>query len=306
MIKRNLSLSEKLNLIDKTFNIKKILKLSIDQKYINKYYWINQWAYSKFYSKNGFFHMGLSDKKVFKETDLVAPLNIISEYIKKNDSHSVLELACGRGANSAYLAHKYPEVNFIGLDISKSQIKQARYKSQQLNNFNCFQCDYHDLSQFEEKSFDLIFVIESLCYSQQKQLVFKAISRVLKRNSFFIVIDGYAGAIQKLNNDEKVGKKLTEIGMAVDSFDPYITFIKDAKSYGLKIYLEKNVSDQVIPSLKKLENLAYKFFRRKNYASIIKFFLPKSFTYNIVSGFLMPDLFKRGVFCYMVSIFKHK
>ena len=40
----------------------------------------------------------------------------------KNDNPLVLELGCGKGEYSVALAQKYPNKNFIGIDIKKAHV----------------------------------------------------------------------------------------------------------------------------------------------------------------------------------------
>ena len=57
----------------------------------------------------------------------------------KNDNPIILELACGRGEYTIALAKKYPDKNFIGIDIKGSRIwKGAKIVSEENMNNVCF------------------------------------------------------------------------------------------------------------------------------------------------------------------------
>ena len=59
-----------------------------------------------------------------------------------------------------------------------------------------------------------------------------------------------------------------------------------------------------MPTLKKFEKLANIFFNHSRLAKIIVRLLPKEFTQNAISGYLMPDLIKIGLGCYFITILK--
>ena len=143
-------LNKKLKDIEKIFDIKKILKTKIDNKYIQKYYRINKIPYSLFHTKTGFIHMGLSKGRKFKEKDLFGQANIIDGYVKKLKAKKILELGCGRGANCIYLAQKNPKSLFYGIDISRGQLDYADKNLKNIRNFYLKKGDIHDLKEFDK------------------------------------------------------------------------------------------------------------------------------------------------------------
>ena len=61
-----------------------------------------------------------------------------SEYFKNNNP-IVLELGCGKGEYSIGLAEKYPNKNFIGIDIKGARIWRGSKNAQEKNLYNvCF------------------------------------------------------------------------------------------------------------------------------------------------------------------------
>ena len=225
-------LQQKINKISKVFNIEDVSSIIPDKKYIQKYYKINKIPYSLFHTYSDLIYMGISRDGKFKRSDLLAHARLVNEYIgeseKENGSISdgkvqnVLELACGRGANTSYLARQQPEVYFYGIDISEGQLYFARKKSKKLKNFTPTIGDYHDLSKFGSDFFDVVFVVEALCYSTQKEKVLSEVFRVLKKGGKFIIFDGYLNKLEaNLNEIEQKACKLTERGMAVSKFEIY-------------------------------------------------------------------------------------
>ena len=56
--------------------------------------------------------------------------------------------------------------------------------------------------------------------------------------------------------------------------------------------------------MEKFERLANRLFNSPLLAKIIVKILPKEFTYNAISGYLMPTLIKMGVAAYIITILK--
>jgi hypothetical protein len=64
--------SDRLNKIAKVFDIQKILELKISDKYIQKYYKVNQIAYSIFHTRTDLIYMGVSRDGKYKSSDMLA------------------------------------------------------------------------------------------------------------------------------------------------------------------------------------------------------------------------------------------
>ena len=117
------------------------------------------------------------------------------------------------------------------------------------------------------------------------------------------MFDGYLGS-KEMSNKERVAAKITGNGMAVAEFLKYEKFKNLALGGGLSLVAEEDLSKFVIPTMRKFERLAEKFFSRPRRGRFISRFLPQEFTYNSVSGMLMPILFEEGVFEYWQTVFK--
>jgi len=300
------SLNNKLENIKNMFDIDNLINSPANSDKIKKYYKKNQLAYTLFYNRMNFMHMGISYDNKFKKSDLYGQIKLISEYITKKDNMRVLELGSGKGGNSIYLSKKFPKVNFAATDLTKENISFARRKTKSFKNIS-FECiDYHNLSKFPKNSFDIVFVIEALCHSNNKAKVFLEVKRILKKGGFFIVIDGYVNEERKkLTNSEKLAMKLTEKGMAVDKFQTYEDFLKIVKESKLKIIEEIDWTNNIFPSLIKFEKTANRFFKLKFFAKLILKIVPKEFSYNAISGYLMYILFKEhNLYKYQATICK--
>lgn len=305
-MKNQIDLKQKLEIIRKVFNIEDILNIKIDNEYIRKYYKINKIPYSLFHTKTDFVHMGISRDGIYKEDDLYEAAKVVEKYIKKtNGACKILELATGRGANSVYLAEKFPKVKFYGIDLSKGQLDYAFKKAKTVKNYYPDFGDFHDLSKFKSETFDIIFIIEALCYSVDKNKVLSEVYRILKKGGVFIVIDGYSNKkTEQMTPDEKIALRLVEVGMALEKFEFYPDFIDKTRKNNFKIDFEEDASLFVIPNMDRFERKSAKFFKFPKIAKIAAKLFPKEFSYNTLFGYLTSTLMRMNTCRYMITVLK--
>lgn len=288
-----------LKLIETKFNTTQIISEKQNTSKIRNYYLTNHFSYLIFHNWMGFMHMGISRNGVFKKEDLLEPLNIVDTYIKKLDAKNVLELGAGNGSNGAHLAQRNPKVDFFGLDLSKKMLK----KHQNIKNYKQDLGDYHNLSKYTDNNFEVAFIIEALCHSNNKRLVLNKVYRKLKRGGIFIIIDGYARkSYDKMTDDEKLAQQLTEKSMAVDKFeiiDEFRTMIKKSK---FKLLKEEDLTNVVLPTMRRFEKLAKAFYKFSSFTNLLKVVLPEGLVKNSIAGILMPALLERGIGCYYLHI----
>lgn len=91
---------------------------------------------------------------VFEHTDFgdenPAPKGNWASIIFENNNPIVVELACGKGEYTTSLAQKYPDKNFIGIDIKGDRIWKGalRAQDQKLGNVCFLRCFIDHLEEF--------------------------------------------------------------------------------------------------------------------------------------------------------------
>ncbi len=296
-MQRKNDLNTYLSVIGSSFDIGKIINEKQEREEILSYYLVNHFAYLFFHNRKGFMHMGISKGNRYYPEDLLTHLVIIQEYIKSLKANKVLEIGCGNGSNSIYLARNNPSVSFEGIDLSKKPMPQK------IRNYSQRFGDYHHLEDYKNDSYDLIFVIEALCHSNRKDIVLKEVRKKLRKGGVFIIFDGYVRKpIDQLSDQETIAKKLTEKTMAVDSFEYIEAFNKTIQESGLKLIKKNDYSQQIMPTLKRFERQALIFFSHKIVTKTIKVFLPSNLVKNSIAGLLMPILIEKGVACYYLHV----
>lgn len=297
--------AQKLDILSRYFDIAEVTETTINQDYISEYYRVNKLAYSFLHTKEHFVHMGVTKEGCeYSEEDLYAHAKEIHKLIAESGASQVLELATGRGGNSAWLAKHNPEVSFVGVDISLAQLNFAKKISEGLDNYVVQQGSFEDLSQFADASFDLVFIIEALCHSNNFERVFAEVARVLKQGGKFLVYDGYRErGSADLSEREVLLMRLLEVGVAVEHFNEIDDFLKIARESGFHIETNEDLSLLVLPTMRRFERKAKAFFKLGLIAKLLLSIFPKKFSFNIISGYLFPMLIEEKLFSYRLTVF---
>jgi ubiquinone/menaquinone biosynthesis C-methylase UbiE len=247
--------------------------------------------------------MGISRDGLYKDEDLLEAARTVEKYILKLEAHNVFELATGRGATSSYLAKKYPRIQFEGIDISQGQLDFAFKKAKKIKNYRPKLGNYHNLKGLSPNKFDIVFVIEALCYSKKKEKVLREVYRILKKGGVFIIFDGYARK-KDLTPQELLAKQLTERGMALSLFETYSSFKAKIKKTAFSIIYEEDVSEYIMPTLRKFEKLTEIFYLSPLMAKMIRKTFPPEFINNVLSASLMPMMIRLNIGCYYITVLK--
>ena len=297
-------LSRRLKAINELVDINEILNKHVDKSYIQKYYRINKIPYSLFHVSPEYLHVGISRKGVYQEDDLLDAVRLVERYIGALKAGKVLELACGRGANSFFLATRYPHIKFFGVDYSSTQIKFAQRKKNLPHNFFVERSDFHNLHQYSDESFDIVFIVEALCHSYDKKVVFSEVKRILRRNGVFIVYDGYRLRSEtECASEEKLARRLAERGMALDELDWYGNVIKQMQSFFVKEF-DEDVSIYTIPTLEHLEAHALRLMRFPIFARLCFKLFPREVMCNFITAYLLSLGIKLKLFSYHITVLK--
>lgn len=98
---------------------------------------------------------------------------------------TVLDIACGIGYGSGFIANNARVTNYIGVDISPEAIDKAK------KNYSSDTCNFHvgtayDLFFIEDKSIDTIVSMETIEHLDKPELAIKEFRRILKDDGILI------------------------------------------------------------------------------------------------------------------------
>ena len=107
--------------------------------------------------------------------------------LKPSKSDVILDIGCGNGYVLGMLAKQYGGL-YIGIDSSKSIIKSARRRNREFVETGkiTFIWQNAESMDFNEKSFDKIFTINTVYFWEEPEKIMTQIHRVLKPKGLFI------------------------------------------------------------------------------------------------------------------------
>jgi len=107
--------------------------------------------------------------------------------IDSSDVKNVLEVGCGIGVVSSYLAEKY-KWNITGIDLDPEQIERAKNDNKENEYLRFFEADVTELP-YANSGFDMVLSFDVLHHIPNYDRAIEEISRVLKQNGFYILND---------------------------------------------------------------------------------------------------------------------
>ena len=106
------------------------------------------------------------------------------EFLDLDNATSVLEVGSGLGILTSEVARRFPEATVTGVEISESQISQARQKS--LPNLSFVHGDANGLP-FGDETFDVVYCRWVLEHLSEPDRVLSEVLRVLKPGGRFFI-----------------------------------------------------------------------------------------------------------------------
>lgn len=163
------------------------------------------------------------------------------EQINLSRNETILEVGCGRGGGIYFLAEKFKEYNFIGLDYSEGAIDSAKKKFI-LPNLKFIKGDATNLP-FKDNSIGTIINIESShCYPNFSKFIEES-KRVLRTNGHFLYADFKRDCLHGIQKEFEVVKVENISPNVIDSMDRMIP----VRKYQInQIMLSSNIFDKII------------------------------------------------------------
>jgi ubiquinone/menaquinone biosynthesis C-methylase UbiE len=282
------------------FDINRIIGEHQEKPQIARYYSLNRFTYRLSYSWAGVMHCGISYDGKRKKQDLDEQVRTVERLMREMDATKVLELGCGLGPNSAFLARRNPRVTFDAIDLSNKPLR--RFSKLSNLHFHCG--DYHNLSSFEEHSYDIAFVVEALCYSTDKAKLFREVERILSNRGIFVVVDVYQSSrAAPLSLSEEIMWTLITRGVASEPFER----VTDVESYMRKdfsIVEARDLTRCILPTLDRQKSLVQYYFKHPAFARAINRFFPFDVTKNAIVVFLLPVSVRKQILCYYLHVLR--
>lgn len=207
----------------------------------NKYYRSLNNSYYKAFNKYLMLHYPFYVKK--GESLERRQINLTDYCVSRIDSlegKKVLEVGCGNGTQSLYIADRYNPAETIGIDLNEHNIELARELSQNVQKVSFFVDDAHALDQVSDNSVDIIFCIESAFHYPEKEKFLQQVRRVLKEGGEFVIADILAKSKKRRR---LIGKWKRKMNYHHWTLDRYMDSFRDSK---LSLTKSDNITRYVI------------------------------------------------------------
>ena len=282
-------IAARLEVIGKYYDLEALSSGAKGNSEIVAYYKASDFFYNLIHSRGGHnIHMGLSPDGEFHKEDFEKQAQFVAAQFTEQ-TRRVLEVGAGKAANTRYLAERFPDIEFTALDLPDRNFLKNRVPA----NATLVEGDYNDLSAFAQDSFDLVFGVETICHGPDKNLTYRQISRVLKPGGKLIVYDVYEPLAKSEMTDFE--KKVNRIALAAMCVTDRDLCIGDTERYlkdnGFKDIEITDLTEQITPSLRRLDSLSGKWFRHPEFMSFMRHFISEKASQNSIAGWLMLEAF---------------
>ena len=234
---------------------------------------------------------------------------MIPKYRYVEDGDKILDVGCGIGGSSIWLAKNF-HCNVVGVNITPAQVEKARRlaKESGVSDLTNFYVEDYNKTSFRDKSFDVIWVLESICYAESKKVFLQEAWRILKSGGRLIVADGF---LDKRPSSEREKRRLKSCleGWVVPNLTSVDEFQDHLKTIGYHNTTFIDITKNVLPSSRRMYLAAlfnYPFAKTKRILGLTT----KVRMMNIHSAFyqyvlLNKHLWIYGIFCAEKPRIKH-
>jgi SAM-dependent methyltransferase len=285
-------LSDLLDKVDHVFGIDSVLQETFNEEKVSEYYRDSFFGYLLMHSLLGSIHLAVSDPgdEHFKSSGYLYQPRQIGRCISREKPTQILELGAGQGFNIRYLAKRFPNVRFVGIDITNSHLRLARLKSLCLCNVQFSRMSF-DSTGFPDSEFGLIYDVESICHSNDMLQLLRSVHRLLKPGGLFLSFEGFREGIDNndCRTDLETAVRLVEISMAVNRFSRLDEWLRQAASAGFKVETSLDLSERVLPNLLRFQRDALRFFDHPILRKTLLTVLPSRLLMNSIAGLLLAE-----------------
>jgi ubiquinone/menaquinone biosynthesis C-methylase UbiE len=207
----------------------------------DKYYHSLNNSYHKAFNKYLMLHYPYFEKKGESlERRQINLTDFCVSLVKDLKGKTVLEIGCGNGTQSLYIASKFEPEETIGIDLNEPNIKLANQLKQDNTNVIFHVDDAHKLEKIDANSIDIIFCIESAFHYPDKQEFLQQVNRVLKDEGKFVIADILSKKFKKRFLIRKWKQKMNYHHWTLDQY--YTSF----RNSSLKVETTNNITPNII------------------------------------------------------------
>lgn len=266
---------------------------------IQRYYDETVEAYLRNWSRedNLAVHLGLSDSTVYSHIDALARTNeYLASMTRLSSEMTVVDAGCGFGASVRWLVQTYG-CRAVGVNVSMSQLaigKPARRNESMVADLVCG--DFHTLPLISG-SCDIVWAIESVVHSYNRERLWAEVRRVLKPEGVLLVAETFSGGAEQ--DDDLSNSKFRDFARGWRLFS-VVTWERNRamlERAGLAIVRTDDLTRMVLPSARILSGMCRNKLREIDENAERGDLTSRQYL-NIVAGAKIHDLLESGFLQY--------
>ena len=234
------------------------MKLANYHQNIIDYYNSTENAYKDSWDLNNSLaiHYGYWDEQVKNFPQSLLRMNeVMMEAATIKSTDKVLDAGCGIGGSSIFIAERLG-CHVTGISLSEKQINKAKELAREKKVEDKIEFEVMDYcsTSFPDKSFDVVWGCESICYAEDKGQFIKEAHRLLKPGGRLIVADGF---VKDFKNNEHPTIRNWLDGWQVNYLESPDRFQDMMRNAGFGEILFRNISAFTAHSSRRLYNFYF-------------------------------------------------
>lgn len=216
------------------------------KKYYNStrldYFWaLRQWKHNNL-------HYGYFDGDTKGIASAILNLNrVLADKVNIQEGDKVLDAGSGDGGSSVWLA-THRGANVLGLTLVESQVQRAQALARRkgVANTATFKVGDFRKTGLKDKSFDVLWAIESVCHAENKNDFVREAFRILRHGGRLILSDGFVKKEGLSPSEEFTLKKWLD-GWAVPNLASFKEFKKLLAEAGFQDIQVEDATEKIRP-----------------------------------------------------------
>ncbi len=196
-------------------------------------------------------HYGIWDKdtKTFHDS-LINTNKVLIDFADIKEGDVILDAGCGVGGSAFYLANN-KNAKVEGITLSNRQYDYASKKCKELELEHAVKFSVQDYGQtnFPDSTFDVVWAIESITSSNEKEKFIKEAFRILKPNGKIIIAD-YFSTSESTSEHELLCKWRNLWSMA--PFMNVQDYCDLFSGNGFKLSKNSNITNAIYPTARRM------------------------------------------------------
>ena len=246
-------------------------------------------------SESNALHYGFWDQDTRTLSEALLNENkFLAEITQIRRETRVLDAGCGIGGSAIWLA-KNRGAYVVGVTLSKRQAEKAKELAQKhgIDKKTEFYIKDFLNTGFLNNSFDVIWALESVCYSEDKKMFLKEAFRLLKSGGRLVVADGFLWKEPQLLEEKKIYKDFLK-GLMLPNIAKVDRFRNDMETVGFRNIKFWDKTAETKPSSKILYRRILLFYPIAKILNLLHI-IPNLLIKNSMAGLAQWRLVKRGL-----------